>query len=1787
MNSTIQPEGSTEKFETERPASGGVETSRSTSSTMEVNGCSYEFNSTRYNRLRVFNTAGLLSGHRPNEHIPIEPHPGDQSHMDFNQICDSLHPLPNRMLTNREEWVCYAIRNYSPLSYEEYEGLMAEKVRKLKEDREKPPRPKRSAKVDRTPSDTPSQNEIESAIDSAAHEKVVERIREVKEEEEAMYRRIANTIAKKSKKASKAAVRDAKATFSSFVREIPSAELFVSSESDDKYKRIIVDVLSVFAQLATAETLTQFSVAILGFAARNVPPETYSAVHRFFSAQFSKALGSRVEIQEVNGEPVAGSMEDQGPITDFLKKIRDFCSLTRGSMKEYKEVPLFKAFKSWMGVIACLGFIEDKKTLTVRNLDIITMNWVEADQNADLVNLPELVLKALEFSIDVALIWEETGDGRNILIPRNVFTEHAKIMSKRPYALAGQTGEEELGCTINQFVLRLKVHANNVQHQILHTHGAERHAFQRALAACSELAAELSVKLFSNDLVEQAYLVIINSEPGAGKSYATRKIAALMITTKDGGQVTSNDSRISQTTRSKYDDDITNDTRVIVLDDAGNSKPGCLSEFDVLPHVWIIDKINNTARPAHKASIEEKNKVHPVYYGAIINTNVWHLHLPHSAEDPRASGRRVQTAFDLLVPAEFRTEFGSFDAKKYNRKCVEANESGLPLPDPNLYQLWRYGVTPNGKLIKIKIDEPLRPTAFWKYLCGDIDRFRKEQEAYVETMSQPLYRCKHNCVNVDCPECRADMLEQEESACETSKEVEPESQALMPTWDLLKLVAIDQKLSWFPTWSPVGFVARRLFSMTFRLKWSFFARLFLVLFLGLIGPLLLMSLVAFHFFPTYSSPWNLGVWSATYLWGACIYSVCFLWSVLSYVRRRVMNAISDTMLDLHEGAGEYYDRIGTLRFGLAVAAITTAASIYRLWSSASNLFRPSLQDQTLSPTTKEEVEKRRAEVNQWDRIQLPVEPLPKGAKLEGMTLEDVKNVIPANYYEMTLQSNSKFKAKIFMTSSGVGIIPTHHLSALKCYGVDKEKFDFVRFINGTQFSAYIKEHEPIAPDLTRVYLTTSHTVRDLTDLIMTGEYRGFANLITPEHKSITTRTFMWEYTDRARGEYISYPGSTHEYNQITTKGDCMSAAIRCDQPYGIVGFHLSGVKGRPEGTCGSVDMTKFKGAQENQTYTPETRTLQPARVEEVPTTVFDRQIFEPVPPHPTAVSQFAGLASTLRTDTPEMRQVVKDPAKMIGEEYPQAQCYGGRMIKARRSQSCVKRTPLSPWLEEGGRKCLWGPPPNQPGTAYARGFSTISHPMLQFPVSFLDWARRDYVAPLLNPDLQDMYGEVRPLTDTEVLNGCRSRKFIKAMNVDTAPGIGLNGKKSKHLVETVEVDGRKTYSPQTYLQEAYEADMQKLEKGIQTHPIAKTSLKDEPTVGKNRIFNVLPMVFLMCGRKLLQMIVDFFLTFPFISEMAVGIQCLNDEWTQLHHHLAAFDEPDSHIWQHQVLEGDYSSYDQRITTQLLENVGLIFAVMATHFGFESRYTRAIATWFQDIMRPLVSFNGVLLSFLGFNLSGNNVTIIINNLVNSMLLRLFYVDYYVHELGCGLGDIPPFRSNVRAVFVGDDSLASTRLSWYNMRNYQRFLERYGMPYTDANKSPVVPDFFHLSQVSLCKRQFHMIDENTALAPIELNSLYKSMHCWMDRGKVDVMSILPQNVDAALVELARHPRATFEIEAPVIYNAVYKAGFAHMCRYHGATFDEMRTIVMSYYADPTSPSLADLEDDDSLDTFETEA
>jgi hypothetical protein len=461
-----------------------------------------------------------------------------------------------------------------------------------------------------------------------------------------------------------------------------------------------------------------------------------------------------------------------------------------------------------------------------------------------------------------------------------------------------------------------------------------------------------------------------------------------------------------------------------------------------------------------------------------------------------------------------------------------------------------------------------------------------------------------------------------------------------------------------------------------------------------------------------------------------------------------------------------------------------------------------------------------------------------------------------------------------------------------------------------------------------------------------------------------------------------------------------------------------------------------------------------------------------------------------------------------------------------------------------------GKPKFRKGDPYEESLKFSARPSIGMGPRVLERAVVDYrqgIAKKLKafPDLQ---AQIRPLTRQEILAGIDGMRFIDKMPPNTSVGHPLGGPKRDHLTYLDPEDFPNHACP-VALDEMFWKEYGIAEiaysNGERYYAVFKACLKDEPTLmtkDKVRVFQSAPIVLQMFTRKYFLPIARFLSLFPLDSECAVGVNPYGPEWDQLAKHISKYGKD-------RILAGDYSKYDLRMPAQCTMAAFQILIDIAEICGYSQEdltIMRGVAT---DICYPCIAFNGDLLQFIGTNPSGQNLTVYLNSIVNSLLFRCAYFTIYP--------DGPEFREVCALGTYGDDAKSSVKVGYDNFNHISlaNFLADHDMKFTMPDKESEPTPYMSDDDADFLKRKnvFHP-DLGITVGALDESSIFKSLHSVLKSKAVTPEQQCMSNIDGALRDWFNYGREKYEERRSQMREVATRCNISHGCQMLSVSYDE---------------------------------
>lgn len=720
--------------------------------------------------------------------------------------------------------------------------------------------------------------------------------------------------------------------------------------------------------------------------------------------------------------------------------------------------------------------------------------------------------------------------------------------------------------------------------------------------------------------------------------------------------------------------------------------------------------------------------------------------------------------------------------------------------------------------------------------------------------------------------------------------------------------------------------------------------------------------------------------------------------------------------------------------------------------------------------------------------------------------------------------------------SGFVLMPHHMITK------SPSTFEFTRKANpsgrcgNATFKAKVGADDVIqigTHDLVVAYIPTSGDFTDITHmfgtqvpevprtgLILHRNKQGILTIngVTNIRKCTTTNNHV------ISGSRVKFPGLEYTYPG-NFKGLCISPIVTNDKHSYIAGVHLGG-DGISHARAGSPTPIELRSAIMSLTTRSHVSNISSEGT--FVTKQFGIEVFE------DAIHR-------------------RSPLVLLPEIPRNYRCYGSTV-----GRSSVKSKVCDLPIAKTARRLLnikesWtlpkfrGPDKMKPWLPWLVSLSDSTNPSIGFNGKDVGRAMEDYMAPLVQLGRESGI-VLPPLTEIQNVNGIPECRFIDALQSSTSVGFPLGGAKSKFLTETEDPTGIYQHHQildRRFWTEAYRME-EEYKRGKRCYPVFKAALKDEPTLvtkDKVRVFQAAPLAFQLLVRKYYLPVARMLSLHPLLSECAVGINPASKEWDELGNHVSKYGTS-------RVLAIDYKKYDLRMPAQLTLCALKVMRCIAEASGYSPEELLVMEGIATDICWPMSAYNGDLLMLIGSNPSGQNLTVYLNGIVNSLLHRLAFFNQYPNS---GL----VFRDCASLITYGDDAAGSVKwwYNTYNMTTMHAFFKRHDITITMADKDADIVPFIEFEKCDFLKRSFVYDSEfNGFRGPLQENSIFKSLCSIVESRHVSKIEVSAANLEGAADSYFLHGRDIFDSRIKVLRAIAQEHDIEYLTPKLQLSFDE---------------------------------
>lgn len=1511
----------------------------------------------------------------------------------------------------------------------------------------------------------------------------------------------------------------------------------VEGEQKVCWMNMYTDIAGALKILSESRDFDHAISNVIGIALLKIDISQYDVMDKWFVNLLKK-------------ESEDGIPDDAGPQgwgADLAARINDF----RHNLSRFEDTPLFEAIKSAMAICIYTGLVpqneeSDSKLISfLKNINGMKQEIGELDFAHAFLQISEFALEFFDL-----LTLNPSGLGM-FLFPSSIHSQFSRLKGLKDAWRVGNLklhGYDEERLYEEAFSLKvdLDIIITGIQKGRKRVPPTMVVAYSQFYSQMCAMVAEIEQARNAHSIRKRPYAACFYGRSKIGKTSIMKQVIKAVCATYD---IPHADKDTWYGKDGKYDDDLDGSKTVYVFDDLCNAK---IKAGESLEHICarFIKFINNTVCLANMAEADMKGKIAYEPRLIIMSTNMRYLLADMFSNDIESFFSRINM-FEVEVNDRYKdTETGKLNSDAAFWKPVHKVTQYFPTDAKDMK------ATIGRDIIPKKSKEPSlthkngttwnSTQEFIPWIVRDFGRHDQEQDKILQQLKDledavmcPTHKKFLSWCHMEGKECKK--CEPEPSEEEIPEDVGPHAATVLEM--ATKAVSSAYLLDIMAALGSMQFPrVQRLFSQAWMAStvkcvlWMIDAYLktstknkMYIAFTGTLS--VSMFLVMYGMFLLTAPYVCLGITTI------CIYSfVSWFAAICDLAGEASHRVIRNTIVD---GAKPATTSAKLIAVVAGLAALRKMLSLYERMSD--------VQPHAFFAKDQSEAKERAAEPNPWvseDQeskwVKRAVERSHTSHEISTMTSEQFSKEVK-NRMVQVLPVEGTIPSYGFAINGQTILFPWHFIARV-FKGRDAIKVTMAR-VPATQdnrSSGMIYKPRRIDNlDLGTVLFEGNFNLGDGTNLLEEDDWlRDTATLHRWRDNEWREDKILWESTDSMRNNTgCNFRGSG--YDVACSSGDCMSPIIGHSKPYRIRGFHIGGSDSVAWG-CGIWAPPKVLRAHIGKHYDVMPHSIQLDTFElDAPLTPLVDSV------HPKCCTNF------------------------IPREYERPgsiHIWGGVPQSNVQPRSKFVPSAISDKIE--GVDDIWGPSKFKRNHDYSNYFHCYLDGMSWIDRDTLQWAVDDYVDGLMPYVSGYELDGPAVLSVDEAVNGAEFNRHVGPIDLTTAGGPGFKSPKSE-FVAVAEIDGVFTRTIPDELRDIVDQRIQDLKDGKLHLPRVRTGLKDEITVredilGKRkvRIFYVFPTHFLLTGKMLFGNIHTFLTSFPQVSELMGGLNSTSVDWSEVHDHIFEHDN---------IFEGDYSKYDTRQSNQLMMAAAEVCARLARELGYDEEECTAIRMYVQAMSWAALEWNGVCMTLHGLLKSGVWITLLLNGICNALLHRCAFKDILNEPI------TPPFQSLVRVGFQGDDALGSTKEKRFNMRAIQKWMKKHGMPYTDANKSEVMPLFVEKATASFCGRTWRW-DEKFQIwdAPLRVGSIWKSLF-WHRNGAMSSETVLHDCVFGKLLEMSCHGEEFFDKHAEMLFAAMQQLGYSKDIFRHPTCWDGvMRYRVTHHYLRPADRNLDMIED-----------
>lgn len=1513
------------------------------------------------------------------------------------------------------------------------------------------------------------------------------------------------------------------------------------------------------------------------------------------------------------GMAFIGAWDDQGEIRYGPQAEIDLSGILRGraTYKTIRESVAYDKLMDLVSVVCAVGLCNfSSVNFSVGGVKLFSNAVKKKHEDTDIFSIVEVIMDTAIFFIEGGYLYFTSGDSSYMQ-----FGDHDAVsLQKRLHEVETAVDAMLTGSLANLITPRtesevevlietLIVDIEKVMRSIKHP-GALA-AWERKLKTILEHRTAFQQRRADGGLRVAAFGVIISGKTSVGKSTIMQMLHHVLCKTNGFDDDVKKIWKVPAT--DKYDTNLRNDTVSVFHDDIANTKPDYIERPDT---EVMLRTINNVKIAGVMADIDQKGKVHAEPKLYIGSTNVEGLDANVYSNCAISIMRRA-IHVQAVIRSEYATD-GKLDPDKiekllsdvpfterqiwdfFVKVAVESDQLGNPVMFRYYTKEWKVDPEdgqrkPFFRLQDVDEEAPVVPifgdpssnysrdvrpkltTADFFRLMQILSQKHFAHQAEVvsiaNTLSTKIDVLECGCINkCVCHGRPAELLpDRSRRSCVTNTRLNDEWEKRR---DAINSVPDpwEQQAGTTPVAAPPSDVVETLDEIT-RIQTSFIwwmdrfrggfedklLEAKMTAYLSCCDVLYWPLVFGWKMFCAFQSLWILWMWFRgisfggffLFLLGWCavvaLAGILMIWTRFRYEYRlryvtRAANFVRATLSMEKRYAISCLVGIGTV--------VTLLYTCLRQRKELCAQGGVTSHDIALTDAKKPTIDAVKAE--QWEKLRMSL-PAPEDVKTRTALQTIAQTSKNTVFIEATRDDGTTFTMNAFEVQSGILMI-SHHIFKGERIRARAYKNGAVP---GTSYEVILENPQRLGlTDLCLVLAPHMGDVKDMSHYLPPSMFYGECAVVLRKHKNGNVDSDKIRLVPTVAKVDKVIPYDAYQYTSVkpTSVGDCMAPIVAMDVRgnHFIVGFHSAGRGGTHEAIACVVTKPLFDEALAELSKSRLYVKLAESGVE--PQSMFGINFKTNEELHP------------------------KSPILTLDEESTFG--YMGTITGGATYRSNIHKTIISDTVKRVcGVECKFGQPrfKTEVGaeTFWAASLKYMAKPASPVPAIDLEYACNDYYRTIgdvleVSPDL---CRELTPLSDVQVVSGIDNKRFIESMNLSTSMGFPLGGPKRPHIVElepTPDQACPKVFN-NSIMQEYYSHEA-KWRRGERTYEPFKAVPKDEATPldkEKVRLFQSANIVLQLGLRKYFLPICRVLSLCPQVSECAVGLNPMSDEWDTMMKHISKFGSD-------RIVAGDFSKYDLRMSSQLNIASFRLYIDIARDFGTYSKDDLAIMeSLATEVCYPVIALNGDMVKLVGSTPSGHNLTVYTNGTNNSLLKRCAFrsiLDLKQH-------DERRFCDEVAMQTYGDDDQGSVsdRIPEFNHTSISKYLGEHGYVYTMPDKTSDSRPYMRAEECDFLKRKSVYHPElDVKLGALSEDSIFKSLHC-VGKSELTPETQAVTNIDGAMREWFLHGRDVYEKRRAQMREVAVEHGLVAWCNELSLDFDSAVERWKQRYRPTESPGM----------------